>query len=115
MQLTAISSPGAAVLATSGRIDQASADSFLGALQAHLTRCTADASPLILDFSGVDYISSVGLRALMIASRQVKAQRGKIAIVALQSMVQEVFDIARFDLVIPCFDSIDNALKGLAA
>lgn len=114
MQLTPAAHPGACVLTATGRIDQASADAFLSALQAHLALCNADASPLLLDFSGVTYISSVGLRALMMAARQAKASQGKIAITNLQPMVSEVFAIARFDLVIPCFADIDAALKGIS-
>jgi anti-anti-sigma factor len=68
----------------------------------------------VLDFSGVDYIASVGLRALMVAARQAKAGGG-IGIAALQPMVREVFSIARFDLVIPCFDSLESAARELCA
>ena len=114
MQLTVTSSHGASVLKPIGRIDQASADAFLSALQPHLASCTRDSAPLILDFSAVDYISSVGLRALMIAARQVRATHGKIAIAALQPLVREVFGIARFDLVIPYFECIADASKGVS-
>jgi anti-sigma B factor antagonist/stage II sporulation protein AA (anti-sigma F factor antagonist) len=115
MHLTATSHPGATVLAANGRIDQASADAFLEALQPHLAACHAGSPPLLLDFSGVDYISSIGLRALMIAARQARASHGRLAIAHLQALVQEVFEIARFDLVIPCFADIESALKGVSA
>lgn len=114
MQLSTTAHPGACVLTATGRIDQASADNFLSALQPYLSLCNAKSQPLLLDFSGVNYISSVGLRALMMAARQAKASQGKIAITNLQPMVSEVFAIARFDLVIPCFADIDAAFKGVA-
>lgn len=106
--------PHATVLAASGRIDQSSAEDFLAALQQQVESCNV-AMPLVIDFSGVDYISSVGLRALMMVARQIKARQGRLGIAALQPLVREVFGIARFDLVIPCFDNVDGAIAGLSA
>ena len=101
------------ILAPQGRIDHASADAFSAALASYLTECKADGTPLVLDFSGIEYISSVGLRALMLAARQVKAQKGSIAIAALTQVVKEVFEISRFNLVYKVFDSVDAAVAGV--
>lgn len=103
------------VVAPLGRIDQSSAEDFLNALHPMLAQLGPDAPPLVLDFSAVDYIASVGLRALMVAARQAKASGGRIGIAALQPMVREVFSIARFDLVIPCFDNVESAARELCA
>ena len=102
------------ILVPQGRIDHASADAFSAELVPHLAECRSDGKAIILDFSGVEYISSVGLRALMLAARQVKAQNGRIAIAALAPMVKEVFEISRFNLVYKVFDSVDNAVAGVA-
>ncbi len=115
MQLTVSQHASTTVAAPIGRIDQASADGFLRSIQELLAARGPDSPPLVLDFSGVDYIASVGLRALMVAARQAKSGGGKIAIAALQPMVQEVFSIARFDLVIACFDSLESAARELSA
>ena len=103
------------VLSVKGRIDQAGSEQFAPLLKPHLDGCTGNAPALLLDFSGVDYISSVGLRVLMLASRQVKGQGGKIAIAALTPVVAEVFQISRFNLVFQVFASIDAAIVGLSA
>ena len=102
------------VVAPTGRIDQASADEFLSFMQSLLNQSAPATLALVLDFSGVDYIASVGLRALMVTARQCKSLSGRIAIAALQPMVQEVFSIARFDLVIACFDSVESAARELS-
>ena len=96
-----------------GRIDHASADAFSAALATHVAQCTASGQAVVLDMSGVDYISSVGLRALMIAAKQVKAQGGRIVVAALTPMVREVFQISRFHLVFDLFDGVDAALESL--
>ena len=60
------------VLAPAGRIDHGSAERFKDALRPHLTRCATGQDQLVLDLSGVDYISSAGLRVLMLARKQAK-------------------------------------------
>jgi anti-sigma B factor antagonist/stage II sporulation protein AA (anti-sigma F factor antagonist) len=98
------------VLAPVGRIDHASAEAFGAALQPHLEACRDGAGSIVLDMSGVDYVSSVGLRVLMMASRQVKGRKGHIVVAALAPLVREVFEISRFNLVFDLFDDVGAAL-----
>lgn len=114
MQLTDRHVGNALVLAVAGRIDHASAESFRAALQPHLDRCKAGAGVIVLDLSGVEYISSVGLRVLMLAAKQVKSQSGAIAVAALQPVVREIFEISKFNLVIACFAGVREALADLS-
>jgi anti-anti-sigma factor len=86
----------------------------------HVASCRADGDRVVLDFTGVDYISSVGLRVLMLAARQARAQGGIIVVAGLQRVVREIFEISRFNLVFECFSDIRLALakispSGLAA
>lgn len=104
----------AVVVAPEGRIDQATAESFQAALAPHLSVCAEGAAPVVIDFTGVSYISSVGLRVLMLAARQVTAQKGKLAIAGLAPLVREVFEISRFNLVFKIFDTVDAAVAALA-
>lgn len=105
---------GAIVIAPQGPIDQASADAFRTALESRLSACVKAGSPLVVDFSGVSYISSVGLRALMLAQRQAEAQEGRLGVAALTPVVKEVFEISRFNLVLKVFDSVEAAAAALA-
>jgi len=102
---------GVKVLAPTGRIDHASADSFQVALEPHLAQCRDQEPALVIDMSAVDYISSVGLRVLMVAAKQVKAQNGCIVIAALTPIVKEVFEISRFNLVFDIFDNVGAAAR----
>lgn len=97
------------VLMPQGRIDHAASEAFSAALAVYLTDCKTGGTPLILDFSGIEYVSSIGLRALMLAARQVKAQSGQIAIAALTPVVREVFEVSRFNLIFDIFDRVDEA------
>ena len=106
---------GVLIVSVGGRIDHTASEEFTKALDPLLDRCTRGAAPLLLDFSGVEYISSAGLRVLMMASRRAKGQQGVFAIAALQAMVQEVFAITRFNLIVPCYASVESACKVLGS
>ena len=69
---------------------------------------------LEIDLAGVEYISSVGLRVLMLASKQVKAQGGALAVADLQPVVREIFEISRFNLVLEVFPTLREALAKLS-
>jgi anti-anti-sigma factor len=113
MTLTTREQSGILIAAASGRIDHLSSAAFGTALEPLIKDCRPGNPALLLDFSAVDYISSAGLRVLMMASRQVKAQQGIFAIAALQPLVQEVFAISRFNLIIQCYISVEAAGKVL--
>ena len=103
------------VLSVTARVDQEHAKALEIALAPYLLNCTTKGEPIVLDFVGVDYISSVGLRVLLLAAKQVKNQGGRIAIAALTPVVAEVFKVSRFDLVLTVFASVALASVELAA
>ncbi len=99
------------VLAPSGRIDHASAEAFKTALGPHIAQCASGQDHIVLDLSGVDYISSAGLRILMLARKQAKAQGGTLALAGLTPVVQEIFEISRFTVVFDLYPSVRAALE----
>lgn len=99
--------PALRLLAASGTIDHGSVEAFRLALAPHLAECRAEQPPLVLDLSGVPYISSIGLRELVLAGRQANAQGGRFVLAALSPGVQAIFRVTRFDLVFQVFDSVD--------
>ena len=110
----------ALVLTLTGRIDNSTTDGLKSGLDAYVSSCRSDGDRLVLDFSKVDYISSVGLRVLMLAAKQIRDQGGTIVVAAFQPVVREIFEISRFNLVFQCFGSVREALDkvspaGLAA
>ena len=104
----------AVVLEVTGRIDNDTSEAFRLLLAPHLRDCTRDGDCVVLDFSGVEYISSVGLRVLMLAAKQAKKQGGALVVANLQTVVREIFEISRFDLVLQCFASVREALATAA-
>src|SRR5215468_1588625 len=98
------------VLAPAGRIDHGSSEAFKDALRPYLERCATGRDQVVLDLSGVDYISSAGLRVLMLARKQAKAQGGTFVVAGLSPTVREIFEISRFTVVFEIFASVPDAL-----
>jgi len=97
-----------------GRIDHTTAKAFEDALSPHMAGCTGEDKKLLLDFSGVTFISSAGLRVLMIAAKRCRKQNGKMVLAALQPVIQEVFQISRFDTVFEIFPTVRAALEAIS-
>ena len=80
-----------AVLALEGRLDTVSAPELEQALRQTLPGITE----LILDFSGLDYISSAGLRVLLAAQKQMNAQ-GEMRLIGVNETILEIFEVTGF-------------------
>ena len=115
MQFSSRQFADVAVAAPLGRIDHAAAGELERALAPLLPASGSGRTGVVLDFAGVDYISSVGLRVLMIAAKQSRTNGARIAVAALQPVVAEIFAISRFDHVLEVFPSVRGALEKLSA
>jgi anti-anti-sigma regulatory factor len=50
----------------------------------------------------------------MIAAKKMRAREAAIGVAALQPVVQEIFDISRFDHVVEVYPSVRDALAALS-
>ena len=105
----------AVVLQVGGRLDQDTCEAFRGELMKAVEEAIAVGAALILDLSGVEYVSSAGLRCFVIASRRMKAAKGRILVAALQPMVAEIFEISHFDALMDVHSTVPNALAAVSA
>lgn len=115
MELSSSESGLVRVLKVEGRLDHAHAKAFETALVPHLADCNSSGPAMLLDFSGVVYISSVGLRVLLLAAKQAKTQHGRIAIAALTPVVTEVFQVSHFNLVLKVYADVASAVAALTS
>ena len=102
------------IVAPKGRIDQATSEEFRMALAPHVQECSSTGNLLVVDMSGVDYISSAGLRCFVTAAKQARTQGGTIVVAAMQPTVQEIFEISRFTLLFEFFSSVREAVATVA-
>jgi anti-anti-sigma factor len=68
---------------------------------------------LVMDLGHLEYISSAGLRSILVAFKRFKEKEGKLVLVSLKSVVGEVFEISGFSAIIPIFESVDSALSSV--
>ena len=104
----------ARVIAPQGRLDHDNCEAFRSDLAPHLDACVRDGLPLVLDLSGLEYVSSAGLRCLMLAARESKSRAGRILVAAMQPVVAEIFQISRFNLVLEVFPTLREALASVS-
>jgi anti-sigma B factor antagonist len=98
------------VLGPVGRINNDTSPEF----QNRLLGCVGSGGGAVLvDLSRVEYISSAGLRALMMASKQSKAVNGRLAVAGLNPVVKEIFTISRFSYVVAVYETAADALAAL--
>ena|SRR5215471_5988608 len=97
-----------------GRVDLTTASSFQDLLLPRLTDCTGETKKVLLDLSGIHYMSSAGLRVLVLAARQCKQQQGEMVLAALPPFLQDVFRIAHFDVLFKMFATVSMALEHLS-
>jgi anti-anti-sigma factor len=93
------------VLRPIGRIDNLTGAEFQARL---LGAAAAGSDDIIVDLLEVGYISSAGLRALMVASRT-RPKELRIAVANLNEAVREIFAIARFSQIIRVFATVEEA------
>jgi anti-anti-sigma factor len=111
MNLSAERHADVVILKPHGRIDHQSADGFSAALAPYLDECKRGGDRLLIDLSSLEYISSAGLRVLMIATKRTKPGGGELAVAAPQETVREVLEITRFNLVFPVHATLDDGLR----
>ncbi len=79
-----------------------------------LRRAGQDASHLLLDLSALDYISSAGLRVVLVAAKRVKQSAGKMMLCGLQTQIREVFEISGFLNILQVVSTREQALQNLS-
>ena len=96
IQVTQEMQSGWCVVAVRGRADAEAADELEDVLKTALKQN----SKVATDFSGLDYISSAGLRAVLQAARAAEALEAEFAVCRLSPPVKKVFDMSRMHQIL---------------
>lgn len=102
---------GAVIVSPEGRIDEGSAQSFADNLDSAVSRAADAAAKLIIDCSGIAYMSSRGLRALTLAKRKADGSGVRIVLAAPNDIVREILAISRYDKLFSVTDTVEAALS----
>ncbi len=82
-------------------------------VQEQLLPLTKTAPVLLLDLSGVPFMSSAGLRMLLLLYRQSTANKMQIALAGVSEDIKDTMEATGFLNYFKLFDSVDAALTGL--
>lgn len=75
-----------------------------------LARLTAGANRLLLDLSRLDYISSAGLRVVLVLAKRLRQSAGQLVLCGMRAHIREVFDISGFLNILNVTDTREQAL-----
>ncbi|MDF2233949.1 STAS domain-containing protein [Albimonas sp. CAU 1670] len=111
MEIQTETEGGVAVIRPVGRVDSNSAR----ALEEALLPRFDGSEPVLVDFAALSYISSAGLRVLLLGARRSKATGVALGLCGMSAPVREVFDISGFAKLFRIWPDAPTALAELSA
>ena len=101
---------GILVVSVEGRVNSLNSPDFQHKLEAALNK---ESKSVILDCERLSYISSAGLRVILIAGKGLRRRRSKFAACSMSKDVRSVFSMTGFDRVVAVHDSLSSAVESL--
>jgi len=92
-----------------GRIDSSNAHIFNSELEEIIS--SNKSSHLIIDFGGIEYISSAGLRVLLVINKKQTEGSKRFIISSMNQNVRKVFESSGFSKVLTISPSVGEAMK----
>ena len=100
----------ALILMPGGRIDGQNALDF----QASIDKAIGGSSvPVILELSNLSYISSAGLRVILLLAKTLKSRNVHFSMCSIAPAVKDVFEISGFGNLIAIHDTRESALADI--
>ena len=110
MDVTTDRSDGVLTVRVVGRVDGVNAPWFEEAIRdAHDESDRA----MLIDCAGLTYISSAGLRVLMMTVKTLRSRDTRFTLYAMSEMIRDVFQISGFDKIITIYPTEAAALAAM--
>lgn len=97
-------------LTLSGRLDSATSSEFEKTVQGIFA---TPGCRVVMDFASLEYISSAGLRVILMAAKRAKQGDGRLLLCGLLPHVREVFELSGFLKIIEVVADRDAAIARL--
>jgi len=98
----------AVVISAEGQINSGNASAIEAEL---LSQVDKGEHRIVLDMAMLSYISSAGLRVVLLLAKRLKQVNGTLVLCALQARVREVFDISGFLAILTVVDTREEAIR----
>lgn len=102
---------GVLIASPMGRIDSVNSAAFREAL---VSEVPSDERALLLDLSGISYMSSAGLSVLLVLAKRFRGSGKAMGMCALPAAIAAVVSLSGFDKIIPVFETRDAALEAMS-
>jgi anti-anti-sigma factor len=79
------------------------------------SRVSAAGGRVIVDLLGVDYISSYGLRMLLVGARAVNNLDGMLSLAGANENVMQMIRVAGYETILPVYATVEEAVASLSA
>lgn len=98
LQIVAQTDPSLQLVVLSGRLDTAGVDAIENRFA---TATSASGRHALVDLSGVEILTSMGIRMLLSAARSMSARHTRLVLFGARDLVRDVLDIAAIDSLVP--------------
>ena len=108
MELKSRQEKEATIVSVTGRIDAVTSPE----LETYLTEAAeGDAKRLIINFDELDYISSAGLRVILMLAKKMKAKQREFILVGVKGRIKQVFEMSGISSILNIRDTEGDALE----
>jgi anti-anti-sigma factor len=108
MNIVTTQREGATIMRIEGRLDGHHAQS---AEAAFLALTGEGHTRFVFDFTDMQYISSAGLRVVLVAAKKVRSLQGRLVCANMSDQVRDVFEMSGFLSILETAASTDEALN----
>lgn len=109
MDVTITNKNNTAIAILKGEIDGKTAPD----VQAQLAPVIDANNKIVLDMTGVTFLSSAGLRILLLVYRQANAKNGKVALAGLSEQIKDVMSITGFLNYFHVSNTVEEAIQAV--
>ncbi|MGM0417356.1 MAG: STAS domain-containing protein [Thermodesulfobacteriota bacterium] len=109
MEFTTFKKNSSLVIKITGRMDASNSQLFEKEANSYIDN--DNETNIVVDLEELEYISSAGLRSILIAGKKLKSLNGSLKLCNLNGMVEEVFEISGFSAIFETFDSLEEAVE----
>lgn len=99
------------ILKMTGKLDSSSSPGFMDDIFPEIEKQSVK---MVISLKEVDYISSAGIRVLLIICRKLNESAGKLVLTEVNPNVMGVLKMAGIPSIIPILNEIDEILKFMA-
>ena len=118
MEITVTEQKNITIVAPQGNLDATTADKVSQRISSELgnsAESDSKSADMIIDLSGIEFMSSAGLRAILAATQDARTAGGDLRLAGANKNIKRVLDFSGFTKIMKYYDSVDEAVASFGA